>query len=175
MKILLTGAKRVGKTTLLRELISTLKPDFWVLSDELRNPAGERSGFAAETSIGQGGQFAWKFSDHPGVIMGNYQVDIEAIDRYFTDPIKAAFKPGALLVIDEIGRMEMLSPRFQALTKEIFNQPLNLIATIPLPGDWTKIYDSYVEDFTTHPEVTTLTLTTGNQPQIRRQIIQAFK
>jgi nucleoside-triphosphatase THEP1 len=42
--------------------------------------------------------------------MGDYRVDVAAVDQLFTAPLRGALSSDGLLIVDEIGRMQMLSP-----------------------------------------------------------------
>ncbi|MDH7594084.1 MAG: nucleoside-triphosphatase [Methanomicrobiales archaeon] len=132
-KILITGAPGVGKTILVRrvaEKVHDLEPvGFWI--EEIREH-GERIGFSIESFEGKRAVLA-----HTKIAgryrIGKYRVDIEGFER-FLDGIGWGddLRP---VIIDEIGRMECLSPKFRALIDKLMASRRTLLATIALKGD----------------------------------------
>lgn len=160
MKLLLTGQPGVGKTTLLSKLIPRFPGAFWVTSEEIRNTDGSRAGFKAETSTGIEAMFAHKTAIQSDAQIGSFRVDIEAIDRAFTNQLKEALRQNwQPLIIDEIGRMEMLSPSFVQTIDAVFASPMHLFATIRQGDDWTGRY-------TDHSGSILLTLTEENRVEL---------
>lgn len=167
MKLLLTGLPRTGKTTLFQKLISLLDDPFWIVSEEIRNEANERIGFKAKTSNGEEGVFAHKkdiVSDHH---IGDYAVDLNQIDRLFSQPLEN-FEGDQFIAIDEIGRMQILSANFLQAIRKTFSSDVNIFATIRYGDDWTK-------EFTDREGVITFILTEENRTSIEEYITAALK
>lgn len=162
MKLLLTGPPGVGKTTLLLKLIPVLSNPIWIVSEEIKDNGRRRVGFSAKTSRGQTGVFAHKSEIDSSVRLGDYKVDIAAVDNLFTDSIKSAPSDN-FIVIDEIGRMQMLSPKFHHAAQELFGKDVNVLATIRYGDEWTK-------EFTKRSDTITFTLTADNQDVVRENI-----
>lgn len=156
MKLLLTGPPDTGKTTLLKKIIARSPGAFWVISEEMRDEAGNRVGFKAKTSGGDEAVFAHKTAIKSNLYIGNFGVDLAAIDQTFSKPIEAAIGQHLLLIFDEIGRMQMLSPQFASATRRLFDSNADIIATIRHGGEWTR-------EFTDRPDTLVITLTTENR------------
>lgn len=135
MKVLITGPPGVGKTTLVKRIVDKLgerATGFW--TEEVRDrETGRRRGFRIVTTEGKRKTFASRTftSKH---LVGSYGVNV----RYFEElaiPIleKALREKDRVVVIDEIGKMELFSKPFRDLVRRIIYDPrLKVIATIPI-------------------------------------------
>lgn len=146
MIILLTGLPGVGKTTVLENVIRKYSGDcFWILSKEMRNAANERVGFTAVTSDDQKGIFAHKEFIQSDQNVGDYRVDLEVVDRLFTANILRELEhPSALFILDEIGRMEMLSENFVHAVDRLFESIVPVLATIRHGDAWAEKYKTNI-------------------------------
>jgi nucleoside-triphosphatase THEP1 len=126
--LLLTGAPKSGKTSLVEELLrrhSSHPNIFWCLSRERLNSNGDRAGFEV-TFTGQatGKVFATKNAD------GAYDIDIEIWDD-IADRVTAAANSHNMLIIDEIGPIQLASTKFKAAVKAVIdNTSSTLVASI---------------------------------------------
>lgn len=90
--------------------------------------AGRRRGF--EVANLAGGCALLASVDLPGPPrVGRYGVDLPAFERVAL-PALAAPAPGAVVVIDELGKMELASERFRAAVAELLERPLAFVATV---------------------------------------------
>ena len=80
--ILITGKPRVGKTSLLKELVERNKRNFvGLIAEELRDKQGKRIGFASVDLKGKSKVlFAHVNFDSPARV-GKYGVDVKALDK----------------------------------------------------------------------------------------------
>jgi len=109
--LLVTGLPGVGKTTLIKKLLESLKSLHPVgfYTEEIKE-GGERKGFELVSLEGKRGVLSHKGIRSPHRV-GQYKVDIKGFED-FLDSI-SFFNPLARLVmIDEIGKMECFSDRF---------------------------------------------------------------
>ncbi|MFA6428929.1 MAG: nucleoside-triphosphatase [Patescibacteria group bacterium] len=169
MIILLTGLPGMGKTTVLERFLEAYKNDcFWILSKELRNPLGERVGFEAVTSDGQSGVFAHKEAIRSDDIIGSYHVDLTVVDKMFTESILREIRtPQGLFVLDEIGRMEMLSKNFVAAIDRLFETDQPVLATIRHGDEWAEKYK-------THQKAVVFEITEKNREELPETFMQIF-
>jgi len=94
--------------------------------------AGRRVGFEIVTLDGE---IAWlSHVDFPGPQrVGKYGVDLEALHRVALPALKPA--PGIdLIVVDEVGKMECLSPRFVAAVDGLWSAAVPLLITVAQKG-----------------------------------------
>lgn len=97
------------------------------VTEELRE-GRQRVGFAVETFDGERATLAHvTFSGPPRV--GRYGVDLEAFERVAL-PALATAKEEELVLIDELGKMELASEAFRGAVSELFNRRLTLVATV---------------------------------------------
>jgi nucleoside-triphosphatase len=133
--LLLTGAPGIGKTTIAAGVASALggRRLGGFLTREVRAADGQRTGFALTTFDGQRATLA--SVELPSAHrVGRYGVDLAALDAV----VDRALDPGAgaeLHVVDEIGRMECLSPRFCAAVRTLLDAGRPVIATVALRGE----------------------------------------
>ena len=88
---------------------------------------GRRTGFTI-TGIG-GLERTLAVRDGPGPRVGSYGVDVAAFEEVALLELQNGLELGYTLVIDEIGKMELLSEAFRSLLPDVFEAP-RLIATI---------------------------------------------
>lgn len=130
-KILLTGLPGCGKTTLIKEVASRLKqPVSGFFTEEIRQH-GRRVGFEIKTfgqPVRQGVLSHINIKSKYRV--GQYGVDIDTFELIVLPEIQLGLQLNNLLVIDEIGKMELFSSRFKDMLITIFDSPIPLLATI---------------------------------------------
>ncbi len=126
---LLTGHPGCGKTTLIRNVIERLPfPAGGFYTLEIR-PSGVRQGFEIVTLDGRRGTLAHTSTQSP-VKVGKYGVDLSALEGLAIAAIHQAIHAGALVVIDEIGPMEIASPRFCQAVLAALESPPPVLGTI---------------------------------------------
>jgi len=92
---------------------------------------GERRGFALVTYDGRRGVMAHVDRDGPRV--GKYGVDVAAIEALSRSAL--AVRPRVqVYLVDEIGKMECLSPAFVEATRALLDAGVPLVATIGQRG-----------------------------------------
>jgi nucleoside-triphosphatase len=97
------------------------------VTEELRE-GRQRVGFAVETFDGERATLAHvTFSGPPRV--GRYGVDLEAFERVAV-PALAAVGEAELVLIDELGKMELASEAFRGAVSELFDRRLRVVATV---------------------------------------------
>jgi nucleoside-triphosphatase len=128
-KTLLTGKPGIGKTTLVRKIIAQMRPTPMAgfYTAEMRSQ-GRRCGFEL---CGLNG--ARRVLAHVNLKsrqrVGRYGVDTAGFEA-FLEQLDLTGPDAGLVIIDEIGKMELFSKRFQTIIRELFNSDRELIATI---------------------------------------------
>ncbi|MFN2108261.1 MAG: nucleoside-triphosphatase [Anaerolineae bacterium] len=111
--LLLTGHPGIGKTTIIRNVIA-----------QVGNKAG---GFYTEEIVGPGGRKGFRLITPDGketimahvdlrspktLTVGRYGVDVKALERVGIAALRRAMQEKKLVIVDEIGTMELYSRAF---------------------------------------------------------------
>jgi len=133
-KILITGLPGCGKTTAIIRIVEALGrtevAGFY--TQEIRENQ-TREGFGWRRLDGRAGVLAHvEFRGGPKV--GKYGVDVAGFERDVAPVLDAGRADVQLFVIDEIGKMECLSPGFVATVRELFTSDKPVLATVAKKG-----------------------------------------
>ncbi|GAA0342563.1 hypothetical protein GCM10008967_36230 [Bacillus carboniphilus] len=129
---LLTGKPRVGKSTMIKKLIEEIGTDHCggFYTEEITDST-DRTGFRCVSLEGESIEIA-HINNPSTVRIGRYGVDVEKFEIFATKVLKEAVLTKKIIVIDEIGFMQMLSTSFQKLVLEIVSNKNLVLGTIPL-------------------------------------------
>ncbi len=145
MRILLIGAPKVGKSTVIANFLQKYKGHCrGIVMHRMIDDDGVNQGFEAVTLDDRKAIIAHRTlvqSDH---IIGNgHRVDISKVDSFIVGEIQSALDEGSssLIVVDEIGRMQALSTKFLTTVSDLFESKSNVLATIVSdPEPWSLPY-----------------------------------
>lgn len=133
-KILIRGRPGIGKTTLVKKIAEAFKKNdkgvFGFYTEELREK-GERVGFRVKGLAGEEEIMAHIDFLTPYRV-SKYKVDLARFEKIALPELEKGLKENGVVVIDEIGKMELFSERFKVLVLELFKSERAIIATIPL-------------------------------------------
>jgi nucleoside-triphosphatase len=113
-RILLRGRPGCGKTTVVQRALELIGQERCAgfYTEEVRE-RGRRAGFDVVTLDGRRGPLARAGARGPRV--GRYGVDLASFEELGVATLERALAAGAhILVVDEIGKMELCSERFKA-------------------------------------------------------------
>lgn len=136
LRLSLTGQPRIGKSTLMKEVIKRLKARGVVVGGMLTSDihaGGQRVGFSIEDlRTGEQGILAHVELNRTGPTVGKYTVNLTDLDRIGTRAITEALaRPETqVLLIDEIGPMELTSRQFVAAIEEALASDKHLVLTV---------------------------------------------
>lgn len=168
---LLVGKPGVGKTTLLLkvvERISNLSTGGF-FTQEIREH-GKRVGFRVETFSGERGILSHIADpedplDKHGPRVGKYKVDIPTFEKIGVMGLENALDESDLIVIDEIGKMELFSTRFREALICALNADKPLIATV------MSHRDAFVDALKARPDVHLLEVTLANREKLVDELV----
>ncbi len=130
VRIVLESRPGVGKTTAAARVAELLRERgldvCGFVTEELRE-RGRRVGFTVRTLAGERATLAHVDLDGPPRV-GKYGVDLEAFERLalaaLVDPPR-----GSVVIVDELGKMEIASQPFRETMLRIFDGPDDVVAT----------------------------------------------
>ncbi|HYF79929.1 MAG TPA: nucleoside-triphosphatase [Symbiobacteriaceae bacterium] len=143
MKLLLTGAPRSGKSTLVRRLVDGFPGNAGgMMVAELLGPDGRRCGFEVQVvwqSAGGGlrvvdRQVLAEAAPAPGARVGRYALRPEAL-TLAVQALDAAMHEGGLVIVDEVGPLQITSPAFRDAVLRCLDGPTSLLATVAQSED----------------------------------------
>jgi nucleoside-triphosphatase len=161
--ILLTGSPGCGKTTLIQRVVAQLDREIGGFYTEEMREAGRRLGFKMVTFDGQEGILA-HVDIQSRCRVGKYGVDLAALDAVGTASIRRALDRGALVVIDEIGPMEMFSEAFCAAV-------LAALDGAPVFGSIVKRHKPFSDRIKARPDVTVIEVTRENRDSLLDEVL----
>ena len=167
--LLLTGKPSTGKTALIKEILSRAilnqvqdkAGGFY--TEEIRI-GGVRQGFRIVT-LGGGEAILAHVSISSPYRVSKYKVDIATLDRIGVFALRQALKESGLIVIDEIGKMELLSPQFKEVVSQVVDSGKKVLGTIMLAPH------PFANEIKSHPRVRTLTVTRENHNKVLEDIL----
>jgi nucleoside-triphosphatase len=162
--LLLTGPPVSGKTALIKEALARTKVKGGGFYTEEIRTGGIRQGFRIVTLDGQEATLAHVDISSPYRV-SKYKVDTGALDRVGVSALRRAVKEGDVVVIDEIGKMELLSPQFKEAVTQAMNSGQRVLGTIMLN------HHPFADEIKRHPEAEVLLVTRDNHAEVMKKIL----
>ncbi len=160
---LLTGRPGTGKTSLIRQSVNGLEISAGGFYTEEIRHQGTRLGFRLVTLDGD--QAILAHVDHTKKFrVGKYGVDVDSLERVGVAALKRAADRYDLVVVDEIGKMEMFSPEFREIVAAIIDSGKRLLGTVLLDSH------PWADTIKHRPQVTLITVTRANYTQVREEL-----
>ena len=163
--ILITGPPGIGKTTLIKKIshdLQHLNPAGF-FTEEIR-VGGIRKGFSLVSLDGRKATLS-----HTDIAsrnrVGKYGVDIAAFED-FLDHIAFLNPDVGMIIIDEIGKMECISDKFNRLLKTILEQERPVIAAISRKGE------GIIEEIKRRADVELFVMTENNRNSLLPEIVR---
>jgi nucleoside-triphosphatase len=163
--LLLTGRPGIGKTTIIKAVVAQLGDragGFY--TEEILGPGG-RKGFRLNTLDGQTAIIAHvDFKSRSEV--GRYGVKVDAIDQVGAGAIRSAVERNPIVIVDEIGKMELFSSPFQsAVLKAVSSSKLVIATVMQVDQPWLLALKSL-------PNVTVWEVTKVNRTGLVEQVLR---
>lgn len=170
VNVLVTGKPRVGKTTIIaRILAESNKSAIGFITKEIREK-GYRIGFDIETLSGIVKPLASKKGKTSKYKVGSYNVYVENVD-FVVNYLKAKIESGTcydLIVLDEVGKMELYSDSFREFVLYYLEQKKILGTIMMRDNDFTARIKS-------RSDTRIFNLTEENRINIQRNIMELMK
>ena len=169
MRILLTGIPGIGKTTVIRATLRGLQENKCAgFYTEERRHQGQRIGFKIITLDGEEGTLA-SIGRGKGPKVGRYMIHLEEFEKLVFPQIDPEITPADLYIIDEIGKMELLSQRFRHKVIDLLARPSNLLATVAKKGK------GFIEQIKGRNDIELVEVTRENRNHLAEEIARRIK
>jgi len=133
---LLTGQPGVGKTSIIKQVVVGMGGRVGGFYTEEMRSRGARQGFRLVTLDGQSAVLA-HIDIHSPYRVSKYGVDIDSLDRVGVFALRQAAEHCDLVVIDEIGKMELFSASFREVVLQLIDGGKKVLGTIMFnPHPW---------------------------------------
>jgi len=135
-------------------------------TEEIREK-GSRRGFRIVTLRGESGLLAHVNLGH-GPRLGRYEVNMDDLDSIGASSLLRGIDSGGVLIVDEIGGMELLSKRFRETVQRALDSGIDMVATI------RERADPFCDSIKSRSDVTLIRMDRENRDQVPDLILKAF-
>ena len=186
-RILITGKPGIGKTTVVQKVLKelpVLTGGFY--TEEIREK-GARVGFRLKTLDGREGILAHVESDSPYRV-SKYGVEVKTFEDIAVPALELVLQqfnsraagdthlsaagcphPAVIVVMDELGRMELFSKLFQQTVHRILEYPVPVLAVIQ------DRRNPFLDAIRFRKDVTLIRITDKNRNSVVEEIINNFR
>uniref|UniRef100_A0A131XH92 AAA+ ATPase domain-containing protein n=1 Tax=Hyalomma excavatum TaxID=257692 RepID=A0A131XH92_9ACAR len=176
--IVLTGSPGVGKTTIVKNAVKALADQGIAVSGfyttELRED-GNRVGFDVVTIDGKRAPLARLREMCPGgkgPFVGKYCVTVQAFESIALDSLKKTHCD--VLVIDEVGKMELFSKPFENQVAELISNESNCILTT-VPVSTGTLCLPLVDQIKSHKCARVLNVNRSNRDRLVNEVLDIIR
>lgn len=165
--IFLVGRPGVGKTTVVQAVVERLKGAAGGFYTREVRERGARVGFEVVTLKGEVARLAAKGSRAVfgrEVAFGSYRVNLDAIEQVAVPSLWEAVESGQVVVIDEVGPMELLSPEFCRTVEGLLEGEALIFGTI------VKRPHPFADMVKGHPRVRLRPITEANRERMADEL-----
>ena len=173
IKIGITGLPNAGKTQALIKVIEMLEESEQSVGGMITEPItkkNRRLGFYIVDWMTKEKDVLAHVDFDSKVIVGRYKVNIDALERIGVNAIENAGAECDIIIIDEVGRMEVESERFVDAVKKILEEDKPIILTLH-----KKSRNPLLQDIRRRDDVRILEVTPINRNLLPYKIIKLMK
>ncbi len=173
VKIGITGLPGAGKTFALQKIIEMLEDNSVVVGGMLTEPIeedGDKVGFKVQNWMTkEKGVMAHKNLDSD-VEVNEYFIDMDVLENIGVKAINAASDEAEVIIVDEVGKMEVESPAFVNAVKHALDTDKPLILTLH-----KKSRNPLLQDIRRRDDVRILEVTPINRNLLPYKIIKLLR
>lgn len=166
--LLIFGEPRVGKSTLIKSVIQELGNRVGGFFTEEIRKEGERIGFQIITLDGQKAPLA-EIGFKSDIQVGKYGVDLRGLETIGVSAIERALQDKEIIVIDEIGNMEVASKKFCDVVLQALESDRIVLATIHMHPTL------FTDEIKGRPDITLFHLTAENREAVQSQVARSMR
>lgn len=168
--LFVTGRPGIGKTTVILNVTAELRKRGYILGGmvtrEVREK-GARIGFQIlDVSKGQTGWLAHT-TQPTGPQVGKYRVNISDLDRVGVESIRDALQTADIVIIDEIGPMELFSSAFRQVVKDVLDSGKVVLGVVHY-----RARDPVIDSVKKRNDVEIIDVSAANRDRLHNIIIQ---
>ena len=166
--IALTGKPGVGKTSVIKKIIPMLGTSAGGFFTEEIRVMDRRMGFRIVTLDGKEGIMA-HVDCNSNYKVGKYRVDLDSFEKVAIPALENAMKDKSIIVIDEIGKMELFSAKFRELVRNILDGEKLLLCVIK------ENSDVFTEEIKSRGDVSVVTVNYENREGLPEKVLDMLK
>lgn len=168
--LLLIGNPGVGKTTLLLKVVEELRAEGYcvggMISREVRS-SGIRVGFEVLDLESSAHGWLAHVDQKNGPRVGRYRVNLADLDSLGAGAILEAIDSCDVVVIDEVGPMELFSKKFEEAVRKAAESGKLVIGIV----HW-KARSRLIEETKTSEDAEVFTITTENRDSLHKLVVE---
>ena len=158
----------MGKTSVIKKIIPLLGTSAGGFFTEEIRVMDRRMGFRIVTLDGKDGIMA-HVDCNSNYKVGKYRVDLDSFERVAIPALENALKDKSIIVIDEIGKMELFSAKFRELVRNILDSEKSLLSVIKENGD------AFTEEIKKRGDVGLVTVNYENREGLPEKVVDMLK
>ena len=168
-KIFITAKPRTGKSTAIKKVVDLVGKEncYGFFTEEIR-VNGKREGFKIITMDGREGILA-STSSESEVRLGRYGLDLATFEELCLTSLSNLPDTDKLIIIDEVGPMQMFSESFKKVLIETIERPNPIIGAIVLKAH------PWIDEFKKREEVLLVEITLDNRDELPGKLIPSFR
>ncbi len=161
---LLTGKPGAGKTSLIKQAVAGMGGKAGGFYTEEIRSGGARLGFRLVTLDGESTILS-HVNIHSPYRVSKYGVDIDNLDQVGVSALHKAAEQYDLVVVDEIGKMELFSANFREAVLQIIDSGKRVLGTIMLNAN------PWADAIKRRPQVNLVVVTRVNYHQVLEELL----
>ena len=167
--LFVTGRPGVGKTTLILKIADELREEGYavggMITREVREE-GRRTGFEIIDLLSNKRDFLAHINQPSGPRVGKYRVNLVALSLIGAWSIRRALEKADVIVIDEVGPMELNSEEFKSAVKKALDSSKLVIGTIHY-----RISSSLIKEISSREDTLIFKINLKNRGYLHRVIL----